>query len=246
MAKASRIQPTSLPNGRAVSGWAASLAHQQEAQAQADPEAAVSGERGGAEHVPVAELPHAGQQLAQAAVGERVAEPGQAAGVGHPAGVERRQQECGQGEGGEPKWRVGYPRRRCRRSCRWSSLTLKCFLLMRRCAARPRAGPDRDGAGLTGSRRQLERMPARWPQPACRGEPDRTAKGPSSVFTGGSAEPHGRSALSVTLDTRWGRPRFLLMLRLRLSAAGSGCAPAPRSARSGWPARRSGPAAASR
>src|ERR1700689_1551003 len=54
-------------------------------QAQADPEAAVGAERGGAERVPAGELPHAGRELYEPAVGEAVAEPCPAGGVGHPA-----------------------------------------------------------------------------------------------------------------------------------------------------------------
>src|SRR6201999_367188 len=65
------------------------------------PEAAGRGERRGAEYVLVLELPHAGQELAQAAVGERVAEPLQAGGVVHQAGVAQGKKEGRQGESRE-------------------------------------------------------------------------------------------------------------------------------------------------
>jgi hypothetical protein len=56
-------------------------------QEQADPEAAVRAERGSAEYIPVAELPHPGEQLGEAAVGEGIGEPRVAGGVGHPVGI---------------------------------------------------------------------------------------------------------------------------------------------------------------
>src|SRR5947208_1143910 len=79
-----------------------------EPQGEADPETAVGGERGGTEYVSVAELPHAGQQLGESAVGESVAEPCVAGGMGHPAGILGRQQERSEGKGCETQGsRVG-------------------------------------------------------------------------------------------------------------------------------------------
>ena len=61
-----------------------------------------TGERGGAERVADPHLPHPGEQLREAAVRERVADPGRAALVGQ-AGVGGGQQERGECEGGQPQ-----------------------------------------------------------------------------------------------------------------------------------------------
>src|SRR4029077_8806296 len=77
-----------------------------------DPETAVGGERGGAEHVTVPELPHASQHLAKTTVGERVPKPGIAAGAVHQVRVGGRQQEGGKGESGQAqRGRIGSGRR---------------------------------------------------------------------------------------------------------------------------------------
>ncbi len=76
---------------------------------QPDPECAVAGERCRGEGVIVAELPHARQQLRDAAVREREGKPLPAAAPG-PVGVESGQQERGQRETCEPERRgIGYP-----------------------------------------------------------------------------------------------------------------------------------------
>ena len=67
------------------------------------PERAVRRERDRAERVAGAELPHAGEQLRQAAVGQRQAEHDRLARLAHEPGVEhaeheRRQRERGQAE----------------------------------------------------------------------------------------------------------------------------------------------------
>src|ERR1022692_158551 len=99
--------PTDVVTGRRGGGGL--RGHQQCPEPRPDPDPAVSREGGGAEHVPVLELPHPGEQLAEAAVGERVAEPCVTGGVLHPACVGRRKQERGQRESGQPEGRwVGY------------------------------------------------------------------------------------------------------------------------------------------
>src|SRR5262249_22170695 len=125
MAKARRNPPQSMsppprrprrPHGPRPGG---DTRDQQDPQAEPDPEAAVGGERRSTEHVPVTELPHTGKQLAQAAVGEGVAQPGIARGARHPAGVGRRQQERGEGEG---------PKAERRWVCRWGHHDRPLFL----------------------------------------------------------------------------------------------------------------------
>jgi len=69
-------------------------------EAEAHPERAVRRKRGGAEDVPVAELPHPGRELSHAAVEDRRPDPDQ---VGDPRGVvpaeqERRKRESRQTE----------------------------------------------------------------------------------------------------------------------------------------------------
>src|ERR1019366_1911486 len=101
--------PTNVVTGRRGGGGL--RGHQQCPEPQPDPDPAVRRKGGGAEHVPVLELPHPGEQLAEAAVGERVAEPCVTGGTLHPPCVGRRKQERGQREGGQPEGRwVGYGR----------------------------------------------------------------------------------------------------------------------------------------
>jgi hypothetical protein len=104
MAHASRIQPLD----------------EKDPEPEADPEAAVAPEYGGAEDIFVAEFPHGGQQLDDAAVGEGVPQPGSSCRFGHPARVGGGQQKGGEGEGSQAeRGRIG-DGRHCRgRRGRW-------------------------------------------------------------------------------------------------------------------------------
>ena len=163
---------------------------------------------------PAAEVYQAGQQLAQAAVGEREPQPGAAGGPGHPVGIGRRQQERGQGKGRKPERR---------RVCRWcqherfaSVGNSQLFPPVEACASTAAGRPP----WRLGGRCEL----AKGMVTATRGSGAERPRSPSFGFTCGSAEPRGRPALRVTPTATLGQTQFYLGKR-GFMAGNRGAAP---------------------